>query len=74
MPSSTRISVERHASRVQQRSGRFQVGGLKPLGEPAVDLSQQPSGLVSTALPLPQLAQAVGRKVARVRITPEGCG
>src|SRR6266446_2786852 len=45
---------------VQQRLRLLQVGGVKALGEPAVDRDQQLAGFVPLALALPQPAQAHG--------------
>ncbi len=44
----------------EQGSGLQQVGHVKPLGEPAVDLRQQLVGCCALALRLPQPAQAHG--------------
>jgi hypothetical protein len=45
----------------EQRLGLLQVGGVKALGEPAVDWGQQLARLITLALLLPQVAQAYGR-------------
>jgi hypothetical protein len=45
---------------VQQRLGLLEVGGIKALGEPAVDGCQQLIGLCALALVLPQAGQAGG--------------
>jgi hypothetical protein len=46
--------------RVEQRLGLLEVGGVKALGEPAVDGRQQLMGLGALALLLPQARQAGG--------------
>jgi hypothetical protein len=46
--------------RLQQRLGLLQIGGIEPLGEPAIDRGQQLVGLSPLALVLPQAAQAGG--------------
>src|SRR4029453_18825471 len=46
---------------IEQRLGLLQVGRVKALGEPAVDLGEQLAGFSTLALGLPQLAQAHGR-------------
>ena len=46
--------------RVQQCLGLLQVGGVKALGEPAVDRGQQLTRLAALALVLPQARQAHG--------------
>ena len=43
---------------LQQRVRLLEVGGVKALGEPAVDLRQQVTRPLSLPLPLPQPAQA----------------
>src|SRR5262245_43659463 len=43
---------------VQQRLGLLEVGGVKALGEPAVDRRQQRARFVPLALLLPQAAEA----------------
>ena len=42
----------------QQRPGLLQVGGVEPLSEPAIDLSQQLPGFGALALLLPQPSKA----------------
>ena len=39
---------------IEQRLGVSQIRGVKPLGEPVVDLGQQPSGFVKLTMLLPQ--------------------
>ena len=39
---------------LQQAFGLLEIGGVKPLGEPAVDFRQQLAGLGALALALPQ--------------------
>src|SRR5262252_2758031 len=43
---------------LQQHLGLLEVGGVKPLGEPAVDRRQQRAGLSTLPLMLPQPTQA----------------
>ena len=45
---------------VEQGFDFLEVGGVKPLGEPVVDLRQQFVGLGALALALPQARQAQG--------------
>src|SRR4030095_2561969 len=44
----------------QQRPGLLEVGGVKPLGEPAVDRGEQVIGCSALALALPEAAQTRG--------------
>jgi hypothetical protein len=46
---------------LQQRPGLLQIGGVKALGEPAVDWRQQLARFGLLVLLLPQAAQASGR-------------
>src|SRR5262245_2648284 len=52
------ISVYSPPQLFQQCPGVLEVGGVKALGEPAVDRCQQIAGLIALALALPQLPQA----------------
>ena len=45
---------------LQERLGFLEVGGVKALGEPAVDRRQQLAGFGALALALPQASQAGG--------------
>src|SRR5215510_3274903 len=45
---------------VQQGLGLAEVGGVRPLGEPAIHLGQQLAGFLALALLLPQPAQTQG--------------
>src|SRR5215470_11128936 len=47
--------------RRQQRLGLLEIGGIKALGEPAVDRQQQRVGFSALAMLLPQARQAHGR-------------
>jgi putative transposase len=54
---------------LQQCLRLLQVGGIKPLGEPAIDLRQELSGVIAPALLLPQPAQAHrGPQLPRLRL------
>jgi|RhiMetdeSRZDD1v2_1073273.scaffolds.fasta_scaffold89436_2 hypothetical protein len=46
--------------RLQERLGILQVGGVKALGEPAVNWGQQLAGFGALALPLPEAAETHG--------------
>jgi hypothetical protein len=59
----------------QQGFGLLQVGGVKPLGEPAINIRQELAGLVPLALPVPQPTQAHGRpRLQRFRLLAAGDG
>src|SRR5437867_7999865 len=58
---------------LQQRFGLLQVFGVKPLGEPAVDLRQHLSGFCPLALLLPQTSQTHRcPQFQRLRLLPAG--
>ena len=44
--------------RLEQGVGLFEVYGVKPFGEPAVDVRQHPPGMFLLALLVPQTCQA----------------
>src|SRR5262245_749608 len=46
--------------RIEQCAGLLEVGGIKPFGEPAIDLGQELAGCGALALLLPQASQAHG--------------
>jgi hypothetical protein len=46
--------------RLQQRPGRLEIGGVKPLGKPMVDWCQEGMGFLTFALLLPESSQASG--------------
>src|SRR5215471_15534331 len=50
----------RSAQHVKQRPGLLQISGIKPFGEPAMDLRQQLQRLRPLALALPQARQTHG--------------
>ena len=59
----------------QQRPRLLEVGGLKPLGEPAVDRGQERVGFGTLALLLPQATQAYsGAQLPRFRLLAAGHG
>jgi hypothetical protein len=59
----------------QQGFGLPQVGGVKPVDKPAINICQERAGLVPLALLLPQPAQAHGRpQLQRFRLLAAGEG
>src|SRR5882724_1081123 len=59
--------------RLQQRPGLLQVGGVKALGEPAIDRCQQVVSLGALTLLLPQATQAHRRpQLQRLRLLAAG--
>src|SRR5262245_19975761 len=50
-----------YCQRFYQRLGLLEVGGIKPLGEPAVHRREHLKSFGPLALPLPQASQAHGR-------------
>src|SRR5262245_56768035 len=61
--------------RLQQRPGLLEVGGVKTLGEPAIDRRQQRPRFVPLALLLPEPTQAHGGpQLQRFRLLTTGHG
>ena len=60
---------------LEERFGLLQVGGVKALGEPAIDRRQQLAGVGPLALALPQPAQAQrGTELSGLRLLAAGHG
>src|SRR5262249_7776330 len=58
---------------VQQRFGLLKIGGVKALGEPALDGGQQRTGFGALALLLPEARQAHGgAQLQRLRLLAAG--
>src|SRR5262244_2964348 len=61
------------SQRLEQCLCLLQVGGVKPLGEPAVDRREQLTGFSALALTLPQAGQAHGgAQLPRLRLLAAG--
>src|SRR5262249_17267372 len=59
-PTPPLVRIRSCSQRFQHRLGLLEVGGVKALGEPAVDRGEQVIGCSPLALALPQAAQARG--------------
>jgi hypothetical protein len=67
------MTAKLSAQFLQQRLGLLQVGGVKALGEPAIDRRQQLVGFATFALLLPESGQAHGgAQLQRLRLLATG--